>query len=173
MKWLLTGCAVLALSGGVALAGPCSQEIIALQQNLSSSDAGSGPVLTSAQSGTSREVSEGGSSVRSTSEASRSAAEVRAPQQANGSDRVGPTGAVGQATAGSAASAQDVRLQQQGLPTQAEAARNGTPAAARGEGKLQRVSAALDRARSLDQNNDSACMGAVDEAKKAMASGSG
>jgi len=171
MKWLLTGCAVLALSGGAAFAGPCSQQIIALQQTLSNSDAGSGPVLTSAKSGASREVSEAGSSTRSTSEASRSPAEVRTPAQGSGSDRVGPTGAVGQATAGSAASAQDVRLQQQGLPTQAEAARNGTPTAAAGENKLQRVSAALDRARSLDQKNDGACMSAVEEAKKAMASG--
>jgi hypothetical protein len=55
--------------------------------------------------------------VRSTSEASRSAAEVRATGQGSSSERVGPTAALGRATGGSAASAQDVRLQQQGQPT--------------------------------------------------------
>jgi hypothetical protein len=76
-----------------------------------------------------------------------------------------------QATAGSAVSVQDARLQQQGQPTQAEAARSGTPAAAVNEDKLPKVTAALDRARVLDGKNDSACMGAVDEARKAMGAG--
>jgi hypothetical protein len=119
--------------------------------------------------GASSQISEAGSSVRSTSEASRSAAEVRATGQGNGSERVGPTAALGRATGGSAASAQDVRLQQQGQPTQAEAAQNGTPAAAVGEDKLQKVAADLDRARSLDGQNDSGCMGAVNDARKDMA----
>jgi hypothetical protein len=70
---------------------------------------------------------------------------------------------MGRATGGYAASAQDVRLQQQGQPTQAEAAQNGTPAAAMGEDKQQKVAADLDRARSLDGKNDSGCMGAVPE----------
>jgi hypothetical protein len=78
---------------------------------------------------------------------------------------------MGQATAGSAASVQDARLQQQGQPTQAEAARNGTPAVAASEDKLQKVTEALDRARILDRKNDSGCMGAVGEARKAMGSG--
>jgi hypothetical protein len=89
--------------------------------------------------------------------------------QDKGSDRVGPTDAMGRAAAGSAASAQDVRLQQQGQPTQAEAAHNGTPAAAAGEDKPQKVATELDRARSLDRKNDSGCMAAVDDARKAMA----
>jgi hypothetical protein len=106
--------------------------------------------------------------VRNTAEASRSAAEVRAGQ-GSGSDRVGPTDAMGRATGGSAASTQDLRFQQQGQPTQAEAAQNGTPAAAVGEDKLQKVSAVLDRARSLDGKNDSGCIGAVNDARKDMA----
>ncbi len=75
---------------------------------------------------------------------------------------------MGRATGGSAASAQDVRLQQQGQPTQAEAAQNGTLAAAVGEDKLQKVAADLDRARSLDGKNDSGCMGAVNDARQSM-----
>lgn len=171
MKLLLAGCAAVALSSGAAFAGPCSQQIAALQQHLSSRDAGAGPMQTSSTGGTSRQISEAGSSVRSTPEASRSAAEVRSSGQGSGSDRVGPTGTMDQATAGSAVSVQDARLQQQGQPTQAEAARSGTPAAAVNEDKLPKVTAALDRARVLDGKNDSACMGAVDEARKAMGAG--
>ena len=169
MKWLLAGCAAVALSSGAAVASPCSEQIAALQKSLSSRDAGAGPVQMTAGGGASSQVSEAGSSVRNTSEASRSAAEVRATGKSSGSDRVGPTDAMGQATGGSAASAQDVRLQQQGQPTQAEAAQNGTPAAAVGEDKLQKVAVDLDRARSLDGQNDSGCMGAVNDARKDMA----
>jgi hypothetical protein len=113
MKWLS---AAVALSSGASFAGPCSEQITALQQSMSSRDAGAGPLAT-----------------------------------------------------GSAASAQDVRLQQQGQPTQAEAAQHGTPAAAVGEDKLQKVAADLDRARSLDGKNDSGCIGAVNDARKDMA----
>ena len=167
MKWLLAGCAAIALSNGAALAGPCSQEITALQRSLSSRDAGSGPVQ---ESGASSQISPAGSSERSTAEASRSAAEVRGTgQDGRSAERVGPTGAMGQAAAGSAASAQDVRLQQQGRPTQAEAARSGKPAAAAGEDKLQRVAADLDRARSLDLQSNSGCVDAVNDARKNLA----
>ena len=168
MKWLLAGCAAVALSSGASFAGPCSEEIKALQQSLSSRDAGAGPVQMKAESGTSSQVSEAGSSVRNTTEASRSAAEVGATGQGSGSDRVGPTDAMGRATS-SAASAQDVRLQQQGQPTQAEAAQHGTPAAALGEDRLQKVAADLQRARSLDGKNDNGCMGAVNDARKDLA----
>ncbi len=164
MKWLLAGCAAVALSGGAAFAGPCSQQITALQRTLSSHDAGAGPVHTGED--TTKQISEAGSSVRGTPEATRGPAEIRGQ---SGSDRTGPTSTMGRATGGSAASSQDVRLQQQGQPTQAEAMQNGTPAAAAGEDRLQRVTADLDRARMLDAKNDSTCMGAVDDARKAMA----
>jgi hypothetical protein len=170
MKWVLAGCAAVALSSGAAFAGPCSQQITTLQQNLSSRDAGAGPVKAAPESVTNSQVSEAGNSTRNTSEASRSPAEVRAKGQTSGSDRTGPTGAMGQATGGSAASSQDVRLQQQGQPTQAQAARNGTPAAAAGQDRLQKVAADLDRARSLDGKNDSGCTAAVNDARKALAS---
>jgi hypothetical protein len=49
------------------------------------------------------------------------------------------------------------------------AAQNGTPAAAVGEDKLQKVAADLDRERSLDGKSDSGCMGAVNDARKDMA----
>ena len=169
MKWLLAGCAVVALSGGAASAGPCAQQIAAFAADFSSQDAGSGPVQVDQEKDVSRQVSVAGSSTRTTSEASRSPAEVRMSDQGRGADQAGPTGTMSRATGGSAASAQDVRLQQQGRPTQAEAVRNGTPDAARGDDRLQKVAADLDRARSLDQKNDGSCMSAIDAAKRDMA----
>jgi hypothetical protein len=73
---------------------------------------------------------------------------------------------MGQATAGAAASPQDVRLQQQGRPPQAQAAMNGTAANTSSQDKLQKVTADLDRARELDGKNDSACMSAISDARK-------
>jgi hypothetical protein len=166
MKWLLAGCAAVVLSTGAAFAGPCSQQITELQRSLSSHDAGSGPVLTNRGVSSQNQVSEAGSASRSTSEASRNPAQVRTQNQTG---RVGPTEAVSGATAGSAASAQDVRRQQQGEPTQAAAAYSGTAGATTREDKLQKVNADLERARSLDAKNDQACLSAVDEAKKRMA----
>jgi hypothetical protein len=169
MKWLFAGCAIVALGGGPAMAGPCSQQIAALQHTLSTKDAGSGPVQAGQEKNASRQISEAGSSTRSTDEASHSPAEVRTTGRNQGSQHTGPTATMSNATAGSAASPQDVRLQQQGKPTQAEAARNGTPADAKGEDRMQKLAADLDRARSLDQKNDGACMGALDAAKQDMA----
>lgn len=169
MKWLLAGCAAVALSGGAALAGPCAQQITALQHSLSRQDAGAGPTRTSADTGRTDQVSEAGSSARSTSEASRSPAEIRTKGDNEGSNRTGSTQAMGQATGGSAVSPQDVRLQQQGQPTHAAAAKSGKPAAADGADRQQRIAADLDRARSLDEKDDSTCMGAINDARKTMA----
>jgi hypothetical protein len=159
----------MALCTGPALAGPCTSQLSALQQHLSSRDAGAGPVLgTTSGAGAENQISEAGSSTRSTAEASHMASEVRTGADREDSKQVGPTGAVGQATAGGAASAQDVRLQQQGKPTQAQDATNATAAAASGQDKLQRITADLDRARKLDKNNDSACLDAISDARKDM-----
>ncbi len=169
MKRLLWTCAVLALGGGQALAGPCTSQITALEQHLSSRDAGAGPVIGSGTgSNAEKEASKAGTATRSTTEASRTAAEVRANGSGGGTQKVGPTGTMGQATAGAAASPQDVRLQQQGKPTQAQAGLSQTPAAARGEDKMQQVTANLDRARKLDGSNDAACMSAISDARKAL-----
>jgi hypothetical protein len=169
MKRFIFACTAIALGGGQALAGPCSSQIADFEQHLSSRDAGAGPILgTTSGTGTQNEISEAGSSTRSTTEASHIVSEVRGGGDSSASNRVGPTGAVGAATAGVAASPQDVRLQQQGKPTQAEAARKATPATAAGEDKLQKIMADLDRARELDGKNDSACMSVISDARKAM-----
>jgi hypothetical protein len=165
----ISACAAIVLSGGQTLAGPCTSEIAALEQHLSSRDAGAGPVLgTTSGTGAENQISEAGSSTRSTTEASHITNEVRTGGDSNDSKRVGPTGAVGEATAGAAASPQDVRLQQQGQPTQAQAAKNATSATPSGEDKLQKVMADLNRARELEGKNDNACMSAIADARKEM-----
>ena len=168
MKTIISACAAVLVSGGQVLAGPCASQIAAFEQHLSSRDAGAGPILGS-QSGTgaANQISEAGGTTRTT-EASRMAAEVRTGEDSKGSKGMGPTGATGEATAGAAASPQDVRLQQEGKPTQAQAAKNAAPAAAAGEGRLQKIMADLDRARQLDGKNDTACMSAISEARKDM-----
>ena len=169
MKGFIFACTAIALGSGQALAGPCSGQIADFEQHLSGRDAGAGPVLgTTSGTGIQNQISEAGSSTRSTTEASHIASEIRAGEDSRGLNRIGPTGAVGAATAGAAASPQDVRLQQQGRPTQAEAATNATPATAAGEDKLQKVMADLDRARELDGKNDSTCMSAISDARKVM-----
>ena len=166
MKAITSACAAIALTVGQASAGPCSSQIAAFQQQLSSRDAGAGPVLgTTSGTGAQNQISEAGATTRSTTEASHTAAEVRTGVDSEGSKRVGPTEAVSAAAAGAAASPQDVRLQQQGKPTQAQAAQNASPTTAASEDKLQKVAAALDRARELDGKNDSACMSAISDAR--------
>jgi hypothetical protein len=169
MNRLLSGaCVAIALTGSQAFAGPCTRQIAEFEQHLSSRDAGAGPVLgTPSERGPQNQISEAGSSTRSTTEASHMATEVRTGDS-GGSNKAGPTSAMSEAAAGTAGSPQDVRLQQQGKPTQAQAAANATPASASGQDKLQRVTADLDRARELDRQNDNACMGAISEARREM-----
>jgi hypothetical protein len=72
-----------------------------------------------------------------------------------------PTAAMGAATGGSAASPQDVQRQTAGQPTAAQ-----SQGAATGSDKSA-ASAALDRARTLDQQGKEAeCMDAVRQAKQ-------
>ena len=169
MKRFISACAAVALSGSQALAGPCTSQIAEFERHLSSRDAGAGPVLgTASGTGAQNQISEAGSTTRTTSEASHIASEVRTSGDGNNARRLGPTGAVGEATAGAAASSQDVRLQQQGRPTQAQAAMNATPGTSAGQDKLQRIQADLGRARELDQKNDSACSSALADARKDM-----
>jgi hypothetical protein len=69
-----------------------------------------------------------------------------------------------QEAGGKATSPEDVRRQTAGQPTAAEQAQTGRPAASTDKGE---ASAALERARSLDQGGKEAeCMTAIQEAKR-------
>lgn len=146
-----------------AFAGPCSQQIGALEKQMNSKDAGAGPV--SAGNNNNPAITEAGSGTRSTPEASRSAAEVGTSGQGAAGGRTSPTRSMNQATSGSAASAQDVQRQQQGQPTAAQAAQAGVQTG--GQNAAQAM-AALDRARALDKAGDSGCTQAVEDAKRLL-----
>jgi hypothetical protein len=66
--------------------------------------------------------------------------------------------------AGKATSAQDVRLQQQGLPTMAQ---GGDPREL--QDRMNQAQAALDKARSLDQQGDESCREALQQAQQFLA----
>jgi hypothetical protein len=83
-----------------------------------------------------------------------------------GSEQHPPTAAMNSAVEGRATSPQDVRSQTAGQPTAAEQAQGRRSPVA---GDAPAASAALSRARILDQQGDETnCMDAVDEAKRQL-----
>lgn len=151
-----------------AVAGPCSDQISELGRKLSQSPA-LGPVTTGALAGS------GPGSI------APPAAQPGAPSASGTSadNRVGGTAgtkeinaAVGQI----ATSSQDVRRQQEGLPTAAAIAAAGPPKsiettpgqsnAAAPNDRIAEAKMELERARMLDQKDDTACRGAVDRTRQ-------
>jgi len=135
--FILAGIATLGLGLGYAAAGPCTTEIDNVAKMLTAKDAGSGPT-----SGASGAMSPAGT--------------TPAPQHP-------PTAIMGQRTEDKATSPGDVRRQTEGQPT---AAQQGTTGMAGGS-NMSEASAALDRARSLDQQGKEAeCMDTVRRAQQ-------
>lgn len=151
-------------------AGPCTDQIAELGRKLSQSPA-LGPVTTGTLAGS------GPGSVAAP------AAQPGAPSASGTSadNRVGGTAgtkeinaAVGQV----ATSSQDVRRQQEGLPTAAAVAAAGPPksvettpgqsTAAAPNDRMSEAKMELERARVLDQKDDSACRGAIDRTRQLM-----
>ena len=154
---LLASSVVLALALSPAWAGPCTDQIAEIQKTLSSTDAGAGPTL--------RAGSAQAPATTATTAPARPGAAAGPGTEA--------TAAMNTATEGRAASAQDVRAQQQGQPTSAQVAQSGSPghAAPLPPDKLSQVHAALDRARSLDQQgNNEGCTQAINDAKQLVGS---
>jgi hypothetical protein len=152
-KQLLLASSVLVMALSPAWAGPCTDQIAELQKTLSSTDAGAGPTLRT------------GSAQDPATTASASAPRAGAAA-APGTEA---TPAMNTATGNRAASAQDVRAQQQGQATSAQVAQSagGGRAAQLPADKLSQVNAALDRARSLDQQgNNDGCTQAINEARQ-------
>ena len=155
-----------------AAAGPCSDGIAEVGRKLAQSPA-LGPVTTGTLTG-----SNPGSAPSGT-------AQPGAPGAAGTSadNRVGGTAGTKEMNAAAAAiatSPDDVRRQQQGLPTaaavaaagsnkqvetapgQAQAASNG----AKPDDRMSQAKMELERARTLDQKDDQACRGALDKARE-------
>jgi hypothetical protein len=142
---LLGTCALLPLLSGAAGAQQCMTEIDNVARTLASRDAGAGPTTGMAQQPT-----PGGT-----------AAQTGEPP---GQPQHPPTGRMGHATPGGAASPQDVQGQTRGEPTATQKAEGARRPEAE---KLRLAQAALQRAREFDRSGQQPeCMRAITEAKQ-------
>jgi hypothetical protein len=191
---LLASSALFALGLSPSWAGPCTDQIAEIQKTMSSMDAGSGPTMRagSAQnpnttSSTAPNPGSPGSSPagagsnaaagQSTSGTAGSSATVpnvsanpAQTQRAGEAPKTDATVAMNTASQGRATSAQDVRSQQQGQPTSSQIAQGSAQPASGSQpqaDKMMQVNAALDRARTADQQGDNeGCTRALGEAKQ-------
>lgn len=159
-------CLSLIAIPAAAVAGPCSDQIAELGRKLAQSP-GLGPVTTGTVSG-----SNPGSA------ANTAAAPTTAGTSAD--NRVGGTAGTKELNAAVgnniATSSQDVRRQQEGLPTAAAVAAAGggksvetTPGQAGSAASNDRMSQAkmeLEKARMLDQKDDLSCNGSLDRVRQ-------
>ena len=147
----------------LALAGPCSDGIADLGRKLSSSSA-LGPVTTGTLTGagptTAQPTPNPGAPGTGGTSASNTLGGTAGTKEANAS--------VGNLVA---TSPQDVRRQQEGLPTAASTAAAGPNSPAAGKMPDRDMSMAkmeLEKARMLDQANDPACKAALDHTRQLM-----
>lgn len=159
----------VAIPSGAA-AGPCSDQIAELGRKLSQSSSLGAPTTGTLT----------GSNPNSTPGTSSTASAAPQPTGTSGDNRVGGTAGTKEANAAVgnmvATSPQDVRRQQEGLPTAAAVAAAGsgksvetTPGQASGAGpndKLSEAKAELEKARKMDSQDDAACRGAIDRARQ-------
>ena len=157
------------LSAGTAMAGPCTDQIAELGKALSGS-AAIGPVTTGTLSGAAPNSAPSASGQPGAPSATGTSADNRVGGSAGTKEA---NAAVGNLVA---TSSQDVRRQQEGLPTAAAVAASrdkqsvetapqlgsgGQPSDNMSMAKLE-----LEKARMLDQSGDQACMGSIDKARQ-------
>lgn len=168
-----------------ALAGPCSDDIAELSRTLSASPALGGTPTTGALSGAGPN--------NAPSPAGSGGSAMPSPDRSAGTSAAGRQGGTAgtremNATVGNqvATSSDDVRRQQEGLPTAAAAAEAGRRAQSDqrrvevvpgGGGvpgpddRASRAKAELENARVLDQRDDASCRDAVGRVRQAMQGG--
>ncbi len=170
MAGLSAICLGIVIMPGAAAAGPCSDGIAELGRKLSQS-----PSLGAPTTGTLT-----GSNPNNAPGTSPVASAAPAPTGTSADNRVGGTAGTKEANAAVgnniATSSQDVRRQQEGLPTAAAVAAAGsgksvetTPGQASGAGpndKMSEAKAELEKARKMDSQDDGACRGALDRARQ-------
>ena len=175
-----------ALAPAGASAGPCSNEIAELSRTLSATPALGGAPTTGALSGAGpgnapSPANSGGSATPSPDRTAGTSADNRQGGSAGTREL---NAVVGNQIA---TSPEDVRRQQQGLPTAAAAAEMGqraqsdrqrvevvpgAPGAAPGsDARLSRAKDELEAARALDQRDDPACRDAVTRVRQAVQGG--
>ncbi|GIK99516.1 MAG: hypothetical protein BroJett029_37250 [Alphaproteobacteria bacterium] len=146
---LIAGGASLLLASGLAQAGPCSDEIAMLEKQLSSKDAGMGPVDTGM--------------AESSQSADAGTADTPTAGEVPGTEA---TPAMNEVTEGIATSPQDVQQQNTGQPTASEAAQAGEMAPAAGQSD---VTDHLQQAREYDAaGKEAECMTSVTQAKRQL-----
>ena len=128
----------LLFAAGSAAAGSCTAQIEELEKTLASTDAGMGPTGTAAD----------------------------AVPATGTTEQHPPTDTMSQAAEGKATSPEDVLQQNQGEPTDSDAAEAGQTSTAAG---IDDASGSLQRAKELDQKGDeAACMAEIAKAKGAL-----
>lgn len=166
--------ALAAAAASPALAGPCSDQIAELGRALSQSPA-LGPATTGTLTGS------GPGSAPQPGAAPAAGGGASPPATGTSADnRVGGTAGTKEVNASVgnlvATSPQDVRRQQEGLPTAAavaDAARNQTetsrPATApQPDDRMSQAKMELERARMLDQQDDRSCTDAINRTRQLM-----
>ena len=161
-KTILSGVATLAIIGsagigsaGAAHAGPCSDDISALSRKLSQSPALGGAPTSGALTGS-------GTGTPANNAASPDQKSLDKGTTADG--KVGGDAGMKEMNAASgqvATSSADVRRQQAGVPTSANAPGTGTPDDRMSEAKME-----LDKARALDAKGDASCAASVAKTKQ-------
>lgn len=143
-------------------AGPCSDQIAALQKIVDSSDAGSGPTM---RTGSTTGQTTGSTQPQAGSTDAPVSATPRQVPPAGVAPDTSATTSMNTITQDKATSPQDVRAQIQGQATSSQVASGATQSADR----AKQVEAAMGRARSADQGGDaSGCTNAVNEAKRLL-----
>jgi hypothetical protein len=141
--------------GGPVLAGPCSDQIAAVSRALSAYPDVSGSPTTGTLNGA-------GASDKSTAPARDTSAQAK-DTTASGGNLTGESGnrEMSAAAGNTATSSEDVRRQQAGVPTMADAPNAKTP-----NQRIAQAARQLDLARELDAKNDPACHQAADQANQ-------
>jgi hypothetical protein len=144
-----------------AMAGPCSDQIAEVGRALSAHPSVAGSPTTGTLNGS------GPDAAKSTAQAPNTAAQAESTT-AKGSKLGGDSGnrEMNGAASNVATSPEDVRRQQAGVPTMADA-----PNAASPDGRLAQASQFLDRARALDAKGDPACQAATEKARQLASPG--
>lgn len=143
---------------GPAVAGPCSDQIAGIARTISQTSVVSGAPTTGTLNGAAPGAD------RKTASAPNAGAQSEQTTAAGGT-LGGDSGnrEMNRTASNVATSPTDVRRQQAGLPTQADA-----PGVKSSDEKLVAAKAQLDKARMLDVQNDSSCHSAADAAQKMM-----
>ncbi len=153
---------VVATAGVAAVAGPCSDQIAALDKKVSDNPS-LGPPTTGALSGATPAAklpAANGSATPNMAQLTKGTS-----AQGNLTKTNGATAEMNAASAQVATSDQDVRRQQAGMPTMAN---DPNAKLSDSQNKVSQAKEVLEQARALDAKNDTGCQASVAQAQKLL-----